>query len=93
VGLIDVHPAQVGNGVVNVWLAYYAWRCAPAPAPNPRVRQVILPESARCHVHQEAQPLLDTAADVLHVPRLNRATRRAEHRAIWRLGRHGGKRR
>lgn len=91
VGLIDVHPAQVGHGVVNVWLAYYAQRGAPGPAPSPRIRQVVLPDSACCHVHQETQPLLDTAADVLHVQTLNRAARRAERRAVRRLGGHRGK--
>jgi hypothetical protein len=88
VGFVDVHPAHVDHGVVTLWLVYYG-RPGPDAVSEPRLRQVVLPDVAHCHVHQRTQPLLDTATDVLHAPLANRAARRAERRAPRRRRGHG----
>jgi hypothetical protein len=89
-GFLDVDPAQVERGLVNLCVASYdaAGGCG-SPGLEPRARQVVLPDEYCCHEHQRSQPLLDTADDVLATFRgPNRATQRAERHRTRRRRYH-----
>jgi hypothetical protein len=90
VGFLDVDPAQVERGLVNLCVTYYDIAGGGgSPGLEPRARQVVLPDEYCCHEHERSQPLLDTADDVLATVRgPNRATPRTERRRTRRRRHH-----
>lgn len=71
-----VHPEQWEHGVFGTWEGYYD--AVGPPYPDEQAIQVILPTGRRGRRPHVGQRLLHQPDDVLHLPRPNRAQRRAQ---------------
>jgi hypothetical protein len=81
VGLVEVHPDHLTNGLIATWVDYYG--SIGPPFPPVGLLQVVLPDAESCWHHQTAVPLLSdpsVSLDAPLAPRLNRAQRRAQGR-------------
>jgi hypothetical protein len=85
VGVGEVHPHHLSNGLIATWVEYYAGFVHRVPPLE--VVQLVLPDGRGCHRHQTVAPLLadplaSWEAGVARGPdRLDRAERRRRQRA------------